>query len=573
MPAYARPVDKLVKNGAETDYRYPAPDFGIFFAEIAARDPGKIACVHLDVNAGTRRELTYALLHERARRLAALLRERGLADGDRFCIGMGNRLETLEGYLAAQLGRLVAVPFDLEKDPIDRKLYKLKDSGAKALIVADDYKEEGRFEEEMAELTAALPHNAPILSVTPGPLGETFEDALAAQRLPAELPSAREHDPILVIYTSGTTGQPKGAVQTLKNVYANAAGIALWQQMTPDDRFFMVLPIHHINSSVFSLTVLSQHARVVLCSRYSASRYWPLSAQEGTTIGSIVATIMQDLQGQAERVKAEGLKLSCFKRILIGSAPVPPVAAKRFVETFGIPLIQGYGLTEVNLRVTGVPVDLPKDQFARALEENSAGVELAYSNVNVWDDAGREVPEGQPGELVIRGPVVMKGYLNQPQVTEETLREGWLRSGDLGCWKMIGGRRHFFVTGRKKELIIKGGVNISPLAIEDALLADFPDLKAVYAIGVPDERFGEEICAVLVFRDGTDAAAQAAGTREIEARVKAGHLRNLGKYESPGYFVVFRDADLPKTSTGKIQRAVLRERLKDDSRLRKMQLG
>ncbi|MBI3830486.1 MAG: acyl--CoA ligase [Planctomycetes bacterium] len=565
--ASKRRVDLLVKDGRETDYRFPAADYGAFLGEIVRRHPDKIAAVHLDIEAEARRELTYAQLFDRARRIAALLRARGLNDGDRFCIGMGNRLETLELYLAAQLGRLVAVPFDLEKDPIERKLYKLKDSGARALFVADDYKERGRFEEEMAELTAALPHSAPFFSVTKGLLGESLEEALAATPAPKELPSAREDDPILVIYTSGTTGHPKGAVQTLKNVYANAAGIVQWQQMTPDDRFFMVLPIHHINSSVFSMTVISQGARVVLCTRYSGSRFWPLASREGATISSIVATIMQDLLGQAERVQAEQIDLTRFKRILIGSAPVPPATAKRFIETFGIPLIQGYGLTEVNLRVAGVPVDLNAADYLRAIEENSAGVELAWSNVSVWDDAGKELPEGALGELVIRGPVVMKGYLNQPDTTEDAIKEGWFRSGDLGCWKNIGGRKHFFIQGRKKELIIKGGVNISPLAIEDALLADFPALQAAYAIGVPDGRYGEEICAVLVFPESASEAERAEKAAHIAARVKQGHLRNLGKYESPAYFVALKDAELPKTSTGKVKRADLRDRIKDHPEL------
>lgn len=561
MSDLPRPVDRLVKEGRAAEYRFPAPDFGTFFRELVRREPEKTAAVFLDVDAGTRRELSYAALHERALRLAALLRARGLRDGDRFCIGMGNRLEVLELYLAAQLGRLVAVPFDLEKDPIERKLFKLKDCGARALVVADDYKEDGRFEEELAELTAVLPADAPFLSLSAGELGESLEEALAATPAPSELPSAREEDPVLVIYTSGTTGHPKGAVQRLRNVYANAAGIAAWQQLVPEDRFFMVLPIHHINSSVFSLTVLAQRARVVLCSRYSGSRFWELASREGATISSIVATIMQDLQGQAGRVTEAGLDLSTFKRILIGSAPVPPAAARRFVETFGIPLIQGYGLTEVNLRVTGVPVDLAPADYARALDENSAGVELAWSNVTVLDEAGRECAEGVPGELAIRGPVVMQGYLNQPEATAAAIAGGWFRSGDLGCWKTIGGRRHFFVQGRKKELIIKGGVNISPLAVEDALLSDFPELKAVYVVGVPDERYGEELCAVLVFPETLPAPAREERTARIAARVRDGHLRNLSAYESPAHFTAFEDAELPKTSTGKVQRALLRERL------------
>ena len=325
MPESPRSVDRLEKNGKLIEYRFPAADFGAFFGAIVARDPQKVAAVHLDIDAGTSRELTYGQLHERARRLAALLRARGLGDGERFCIAMGNRLEALECYLAAQLGRLVAVPMDLEKDPLERKLYKLRDSGARALVLADDYKDSGRCAEELVELKAALPPAAPLFSVGEIPGGELLEAALAA-------------------------------------------------------------------------------------------------------------------------------------------APAPGA--------------------------------------------------------------------------------------------------GWLRSGDLGSWKMLGGRKHFFIQGRKKELIIKGGVNISPLAIEDALLADFPELQAAYAIGVPDERFGEEICAVLVFREALASDARAQAVARIAARVREGRLRNLGKYESPAHFLALDDAELPKTSTGKIQRAVLRARLK-----------
>jgi len=558
-----RPVDLLLKSGQETHFTFPAPDFETFMRRNVEAEPGRVACVHLEVEQDGRRELTYAQLFERAQKLAVALRARGLKDGDRFCLGMGNRLEALEGYLAAQLGRLVAVPFDLEKDPIERKLYKLRNSGARALLVADDYKERGRFEAEVSELRTALPEGGALIAIGVAPFGEAYENMLAKTPLPAPgaLPSARPDDPILTIYTSGTTGHPKGAMQSLQNVYANAFGIVKWIDLGADDRFFMVLPIHHINSSVFSLTVLSQRARVVLCNRYSGSRYWALAQREGATIASIVPTIMQDLLAQAEQVKAGGADLSRIKRILIGSAPVPPASAKRFVDEYGIRLIQGYGLTEVNLRVTGVPVDLSADEYRRAVEENSAGVELSYANVTVLDEAGKESPEGALGELSIRGPVVMQGYLNDPDATQAVLGSGWLRSGDLGSWKMIGTRKHFFIQGRKKELIIKGGVNISPEAIENALTEDFPELKSVFAVGVPDARYGEEICAVVLFKDALNADAREAARAKLAARVKQGHLRNLGKYESPVFFVALDEAELPKTSTGKVQRAVLKDLL------------
>ena len=356
----------------------------------------------------------------------------------------------------------------------------------------------------------------------------------------------------IALYTSGTTGHPKGACITRQSLTSNADGIIRWLGFDARERLNLVLPLHHINSTTFSITSLMVGGSLILNSRYSVSAFWRVISRERATSASIVPTIMADLLARADDFEREGYDISSLKKIMIGSAPVPPNIACQFVDRFGVRLVQGYGSTEVSLRVTGVPPDLPDDQYRDILEQNAIGVELANNNIRI--DGGRN--EGDIGEILMRGPVVANGYLYQPKATAEVFCNGWFHSGDMGYYRDIYNHRFYFIHGRTKEIIIKGGVNISPIAVENALLDACPELDAVYVIGLRHDRWGEDVCAAAIFKSGINQSEVA---RDIFRRGQSGQIPGLSTYEAPSRIIPITPEDRPLTSTGKVQRSALRE--------------
>lgn len=364
--------------------------------------------------------------------------------------------------------------------------------------------------------------------------------------------AAAAHGEALILFTSGTTARPKGARLTLDNLIVNAQAIAQWLHMGPEDRFLVQLPLHHINSTTFCLATLLAGGSIVLPPRYSNSRFWDIAAGTGATITSVVQTIIFDQlnqKGAFDKVK-EKLKLS---RIQIGSAPVVASAVQEFMKTFSIPLYQGYGQTETALRVTGVPMDVSKDEFEKLVAENSIGTPMPWAEVQIADSAGRVLGEGEEGELIVKGAAVMSGYVGN----EPAFRDGYFLTGDTGYYKVVSGRRFFFLKGRSKELIIKGGVNISPVAVENALMAISPDIDQAYVVGVDDARYGEEVGAALVWKKEADPAR---AMRRLKLALLAG-TPHLSAYESPVYLAALPAQELPVTSTGKVQRMLLKKQM------------
>jgi hypothetical protein len=273
-----------------------------------------------------------------------------------------------------------------------------------------------------------------------------------------------------------------------------------------------------------------------------------LAAQSGATLTSAVPTIIHDqLTQKAEfnRLKSR-IKLS---RIQLGSAPVVVAEAESFVKLTQIPLIQGYGQTETALRSTGVSwsQEQPLSQeYWETLRSNTIGREMKWTNVTVLKKDGTESGQEEEGEICVKGPIIMKEYINNPEETKKAFEFGWFHSGDLGYWKMNGSEKQFFIKGRLKEIIIKAGTNVSPLFVEQALRKSLQGIDQVYVIGVPDERVGEEIGAVMVWENGK--------FRKLPKVVKG-----LLKFETPIYWFSVLTQDLPMTSTGKVQRVKLKQ--------------
>lgn len=489
----------------------------------------KAAIVAVDVDTGGADVISYGQLDTLVRRAATWLSSMEINRGDRFAILMQNTPEVLILELAGAMIGAATVPLDIKRDTQERKLFKLKDTRAKALFI--------KYEKDPP--TDKLP-DLIIQS------WKTFADFI--ELLPSsttiEKTAPSLEDCYVILYTSGTTALPKGVMLSTRSCLLNAMGIVEWQQFTDDDVFNIILPLHHINSTEFCLAILLVGGTIVLNSRYSASKFWHIIHTYNVTNTSIVPTILHDILTNQN----ESIKTPTLKRICIGSAPVLPEETMRFYDTFGIRVTQGYGQTETALRVAGVPIEVDEAMYRQLVKTNTIGTTLANNHLAIMDENNNEKQEGKEGEICIAGPILADGYLNNPKDSAESFKDGWFHSGDLGYWKMIDNKKFFFIIGRLKEIIIKGGVNLSPSAIEDALLKAFPQIDEVSVVGYPDARMGEEIAAVIVLKRSH---------LSWKGETFKGAIPGLSPYEVPKKFFVFDT--LPKTSTGKIQRVEIKK--------------
>ena len=550
-------IFRCAKNGTARMYEPPFTDVGTWLASQARRFGDKPAIIFHHIDRSTRDTLSYTRLHELVACTATVLaRDAGLGKGDSVAYALPNRPEALVLNLAALWLGARSVPLDLKRDPLDRKRFKLRNADCKVLIVPGQSAGDDAESQWCEELDSLLGDQITFSLGPHSGARAALSAKWAACGKAKAIRASRDHNaPCAVLYTSGTTGHPKGALLTPRSICANALGIIDWLGFDEHDRVNLILPLHHINSTVFAMAALLAGGTIVLNSRYSVSRFWEIIARERATTCSIVPTIMLDLLTRQAAFADDHCDISALQRIVIGSAPVPAEVAMRFVETFDVPLTQGYGSTETSLRVAGVPIDLSPSVYETVLAENAVGVELAYCNVRV---AGTTEPDTE-GELLVRGPVLARGYLNDPEATQASFANGWFHTGDLGTWREIAGRRFFFVKGRLREIIIKGGVNISPIAVENAVLSTFSELTGCYVVGVPDDRFQEEIAAAVVLPESPEEGANQCLVGRILARARAGTLGGLSAYESPRYVVPVQPGELPTTSTGKVQRTVLRD--------------
>jgi acyl-CoA synthetase (AMP-forming)/AMP-acid ligase II len=338
----------------------------------------------------------------------------------------------------------------------------------------------------------------------------------------------------LLMYTSGTTGTPKGVMLTQANVTANARIISDEHRLGPDDRVTAVLPLYHINAfAVTMLAPLAHGGSLAMPPRFSASRFWDLVIRHGCTWLNLVPTMVSYLL-EGEAPPREALKHVRFARS--ASAPLPPEHLRAFQEKFGVSVIETMGLTETVAPAFSNPIEPARRKVGSV--GRASGCEA-----KVVDEKGVELPDGTPGEIAIRGPQVTPGYYKNPAATAAAFHpDGWFRTGDVGMRDADG---FFFITGRIKELIIKGGENIAPREIDEVLLRH-PAVLDAAAVGVADKHYGQEIVACVIRRAGTDCSAE---------EIRAFCLEHLGKYKTPKA-IHFVD-ELPRGPSGKVQRLKL----------------
>jgi long-chain acyl-CoA synthetase len=471
----------------------------------------------------TGRQISFGQLQQCCHEVAALLAQAGLAPGDTVALVLPNGLQTVLLLLGSMASGHCVNPINLLSQP-EQMRYVLEHGDCKLVFVSPEWHARVRL------LVDSIAR--PIAVHVVDPQAHTIDVASAA-------PAANTRPPepsavALLMYTSGTTGQPKGVMLTQANLVANAQAISAEHALGPADRVLGVLPLYHINAfAVTMLAPLAHGGSVALAPKFSTALYWEQVCTQGCTWLNVVPTILAFLlESQLPGPSSSAAIRFCRS----ASSALPPEHLRAFEHRFGIGIVETMGLTE-----TAAPSF--SNPLAAAQRKIGSVGRASGCEARVIDAQLQVLADGVQGEIAIRGPNVMRGYYKNPAATAQAFTpDGWLRTGDLGHRDADG---FFYVTGRIKELIIKGGENIAPREIDEALLRHPAVLNAA-AVGVPDPLYGQDILACVVLRPGHTCD---------EAMLRAFCLEHLGRYKTPSAFRFV--SDLPRGPSGKVQRLKL----------------
>jgi long-chain acyl-CoA synthetase len=474
-------------------------------------------------------EVSYRALDEITNRVANGLSALGVHKGDKVCLLLPNCPEFVYCFLGAPKIGAVLVPINVSLKA-EEVQYIVEHSDA-TTIVADP-----RFLPLIEAIKPACPKLENIIVA-----GEAMhEGAVPFTQILAA--SATDPDAIVnpddemgIIYTSGTTGKPKGVVLTQANYYVNSWQGVTVSQMTPDERAMCILPLFHVNGQVVTILMpLQAGGSLILTEGFSPKTFFENIARYRATTFSGVPTVYSILLHLPD---ADQYDLSSLRLCICGAAPMPVEVFTKFEEKFKTKIVEGYGLSEGTCASTINPVEGQR-------KVGSIGLPFPGQEIKIFDENDQELPTGQVGEIVVRGENVMKGYYKKPEATAETIRNGWLYTGDLGYRDEAG---YFYIVGRKKEMIIRGGANIYPKEIEEVLYRH-PKVKEAAVIGLPDEIWGEEVGCCLILKEGESWSQE-----EVIAYCR----EHLADFKCPRK-VFFVDS-FPKTATGKTQKHLLVE--------------
>jgi acyl-CoA synthetase (AMP-forming)/AMP-acid ligase II len=473
------------------------------------------------------RTVTFAEHEDRARRLVTGLAARGVGPGARVAILSRNSLEYLDVYAAAETGGLVAAPlnFRLSAGELTGVIERIEPHAVFAHAAYAD------------AIEGVAPGALRVALDGPAPPGwEPLEALLAAD---AATPAAAggEDDVCYLMSTSGTSGRPRAAMLTRRGQWLDALALALEMRLEPADRHLAMMPLFHVGGRAIVLAHTLRGCTVHLHDGFDAAAVADDVERHRITTTQVVPTMIAWLLDD----RLAGRDLASLRLIWYASAPIPGELLRRALERFGPILIQGYGQTESGPLATTLQ---PAEHEIGSERLASAGRAVPGVDVRIVDERGAELPVGETGEIAIRSPFTMTGYWRGPELTADTLVDGWLRTGDMG---RMDERGYVYVVDRKKDMIITGGENVYPREVEEALHGH-PAVQEAAVIGVPDDVWGEAVHAIVVPAAETSAEELIAFCRE-----------RLAHYKCPRT-VELREA-LPRTPSGKVLKRALRSEL------------
>lgn len=496
---------------------------------------------------GEKISLTYKTFAEKVWQTANLLKQHGIGIEDRIAAISHNHINTVIQYFAAWCIGATVIPINVHEEP-ERIKYILESSHTKLAFVKEEYLEKnaGTLKELGIEV---IIHGCGKNEADRGI--DVYEKAIRTCK-PVFIidENVNRETEALIVYTSGTTGMPKGVVLTQYNLMIDADGISKWHKIEHGQTMMCVLPIHHVNGTIVTLvTPLFCGARVVLNQKFHTDYFFKRISDENVQIVSVVPTLLQFLCHDYEEKTGNVPKLENFRHIICGAGPLTCELASKFEDMFGLRIVHGYGLSETTCYSCFVPAGLEQAEHKKWQREYgfpAIGIEIEPNEMDIQSDNGKSLAEGERGEIVIRGHNVMKYYDSNPDANQKTFEFGWFRSGDEGFYKTDEhGRKYFFITGRLKELIIRGGVNIAPLEIDEVIMS-IPEVKAGISVGFDNDWYGEEVGALIQLKDNVPVSD------ELKENIIMKCRENLPFYKTPKA-IVFSDT-IPVTSTGKYQR-------------------
>lgn len=465
-------------------------------------------------------DISFSELQHKAHCIASALINKGYESGTSIGYAMSNSAEAATVLLGIMYAGFRATAINLVAGP-DTIRYVLAHSQTRAVI----YDEAGK-----KALTPAMDTEVPVAELLPA------SQCLTVDSASVELPELSAQNDALLMYTSGTTGKPKGVRLSHKNLIAGGLNTAMAHQLSANDRGLCVLPLYHINGLCVTLMApLSSGGSVVMPKSFSVSTFWQALQDNDCSWFSVVPTQISYLLHEPQDSYSKPARLR-FGRS--ASAPLSPEVQQSFESRFQVPIIETMGLTETAAQVLSNPLPPATRKIG------SPGI-ASGNEVKIANKTGGSVPTNEEGEIWIRGANVMLGYLDNPEATQEALTDdGWLRTGDLGRMDEDG---YVFVTGRLKELIIKGGENIAPREIDDALYSH-PSVIEAAAFALPCPNYGQRVEAGVVLSEKA----------EIDADGLIAHcIERIGKFKAPDHIHVMDS--LPKGPSGKVQRRKLAE--------------
>lgn len=505
----------------------------------AANTPDSVFLITPVVSEGESgyKQLSFDELQRQTRLVGAQLQAANVGSQAKVAFLMGNGQWATLLFLGVMAAGRVIVPINAVAGET-QMLHVLDHCDAELIFVAPEYRQmlENLLEQVHRSVTVI------VVDEDSGPEWRTEASTSVADNI---VPSAEDH--ALLLYTSGSTGLPKGALLSQRAVVSGGKNVVLGHGLTSSDRALCVLPVYHINGAMVTVSApLVSGGSIVMPPKFSVKHYWSWVAAYECTWSSIVPTIIKYLLDRAaieEYDFGNQPELEQFRFARSASAPLPAVVLKQWEETFYVPMIETMGLTEAAATVATNP--MPPE----IRKPGSVGCAVG-NEIEIGNEQGELQPPDTVGELLIRGDNVLTEYYKNPDATSGAFVNGWFRTGDLGVKDKQG---YFFITGRLKELIIRGGENIAPREVDDVLYKHEAVLEAA-AFGVDDDNYGQEVHACIALRDGYTCSDE-----ELMLFCESA----IGKIKKPKKIYFF--PELPKGPSGKILRLKLPDLIKQSS--------